>query len=205
MADTMLHDYCKILAVSDSKGAIYAESGFDIDSLWQEKQRSRQIKAVYCNGSVCETVEHSVITNESLLELDIDILIPAALEGVITKHNAKNINAKAIVEIANGPILFEADNILFKKDIKVVPDVLANAGGVSVSYFEWVQNLSGQSWSLDDVHQKLKDKMTLAFSEAWELAEQRQCSLREAAYINALNKISAATNALGTQQYFNQQ
>ncbi len=195
---------CKIIAVSDSKGAIYAESGFDVDSLWEEKQRSRQIKAVYCNGSVCETVEHSVITNETLLELEVDILIPAALEGVITKDNANNIKAKAIIEIANGPILFEADNIIFNKGIKVVPDVLANAGGVSVSYFEWVQNLSGQTWDLEDIHLKLKDKMIFAFSEAWDLAQQRQCSLREAAYINALHKISAATNALGTQQYFNQ-
>jgi glutamate dehydrogenase (NADP+) len=196
---------CKIVAVSDSQGGIYAKSGFDIDSLWQEKQRSRQVRAVYCDGSVCEMIDHTKITNEALLELDVDILIPAALEGVITKHNAKKIKAKAIVEIANGPILFEADNIIFKKGIKVVPDVLANAGGVTVSYFEWVQNLSGQTWSLEDIHQKLKDKMTMAFSQAWDLAEQQDYSLREAAYINALHRISAATSALGTQQYFNQQ
>jgi len=195
---------CKIVAVSDSQGGIYAESGFDIDSLWQEKQRSRQMRAVYCDGSVCEMIEHTTISNADLLELDVDILIPAALEGVITKHNATNIKAKAIVEIANGPILFEADKIIFNKGIKVVPDVLANAGGVTVSYFEWVQNLSGQIWSLEDIHQRLKDKMTLAFSQAWDLAEQGNYSLREAAYINALHKISGATNALGTQQYFNQ-
>jgi glutamate dehydrogenase (NADP+) len=196
---------CKIVAISDSKGGIYAKSGFDIDSLWQEKQRSRQMRAVYCDGAVCEMIEHSSITNAALLELDVDILIPAALEGVITKQNAHNIKAKAIVEIANGPILFEADTILFNKGIKVVPDVLANAGGVTVSYFEWVQNLSGQTWPLEEINQKLKDKMTSAFSQAWDLAEQQNYSLRQAAYINALHRISAATSALGTQHYFNQQ
>ncbi|MCL4123522.1 UNVERIFIED_CONTAM: hypothetical protein GTU68_054354 [Idotea baltica] len=183
---------CKIVAVSDSQGAIYSKTGFDVESLWQEKQRSRQVRAV----------DHQAISNEALLELDVDILIPAALEGVITKHNAHNIKAKAIVEIANGPILFEADDILFKKDIKIIPDVLANAGGVTVSYFEWVQNRSGQQWALDDIHQQLKHKMVTAFSEAWQLAERDDISLREATYINALNRISIATSKLGTEQYF---
>lgn len=193
---------CKIVAISDSQGAIYSEKGFDIESLWQEKQRSRQIRAVYCNGSVCEVIDHQIISNADLLELDVDILVPAALEGVITQHNADQIKAKAIVEIANGPILFEADQILFDKGIKVVPDVLANAGGVTVSYFEWVQNRSGQKWPLSVVHQQLKDKMITAFSDAWTLAEQNNYSLREATYINALNRISNATSKLGTEQYF---
>jgi len=195
---------CKIVAVSDSQGGIYAEEGFHIDSLWQEKQRSRQVRAVYCDGSVCELINHQPITNAELLELDVDILIPAALEGVITKDNAHQIKAKAVVEIANGPILFEADDILASKGIKVIPDVLANAGGVTVSYFEWIQNRSGQHWSLDDVHQKLKDKMIDAFSQVWTLAEQKDYSLREAAYINALNRISTATSKLGTHHYFKQ-
>lgn len=193
---------CKIVAVSDSQGGIYSEKGFDVDSLWQEKQTTKTVRGVYCNGSVCEIVEHDTISNEDLLELDVDILIPAALEGVITKDNADNIKAKAIVEIANGPILFEADALLFDKGIKVVPDVLANAGGVTVSYFEWVQNRSGHRWLLDDIHQKLKDKMTTAFEQSWQLAEQDNISLREATYINALNKISQALSSLGTQRYF---
>ena len=195
---------CKIVAVSDSKGGIYSTTGFHIDSLWQEKQRSRQIRAVYCDGSVCEIINHTPITNAELLELDVDILIPAALEGVITKDNVNNIKAKAIVEIANGPILFEADEVLFKKNIKVIPDVLANTGGVTVSYFEWVQNRSGQQWSLEDIHQKLKDKMVSAFSQTWTLAEENNYSLREATYINALNSISDATSQLGTHQDFKQ-
>ena len=195
---------CKIVAVSDSKGGIYSTTGFHIDSLWQEKQRSRQIRAVYCDGSLCEIINHTLITNAELLELDVDILIPAALEGVITKDNVNNIKAKAIVEIANGPILFEADEVLFKKNIKVIPDVLANTGGVTVSYFEWVQNRSGQQWSLEDIHQKLKDKMVSAFSQTWTLAEENNYSLREATYINALNSISDATSQLGTHQDFKQ-
>ncbi|MFT7235620.1 MAG: glutamate dehydrogenase (NADP+) [Methylophagaceae bacterium] len=193
---------CKIVAVSDSKGGIYSKAGFHVDSLWQEKQKSRHMRAVYCDGSVCELINHTPITNQELLELDVDILVPAALEGVITKKNAKKIKAKAIVEIANGPILFEADEILFKKGIKIIPDVLANAGGVTVSYFEWVQNRSGQQWDLEDIHQKLKDKMVTAFSQAWEKAEQNNLSLREATYINALNRISKATSKLGTHNDF---
>jgi len=194
---------CKIVAVSDSQGAIYAEKGFDIDSLWQEKQRSKQVKAVYCSESVCEIIEHSAISHEQLLALDVDLLIPAALEGVINKHNATNIRAKAIIEIANGPILSEADTILHDKGIKVVPDVLANAGGVTVSYFEWVQNRSGQIWTLDEVQHKLKEKMTTAFEIIWQRAEKEQRTLRESAYITALRHISSAIEAHGTRQYFN--
>jgi len=193
---------CKIVAVSDSKGGIYSKTGFDIESLWQEKQKHKQIKAVYCNDSVCEIIEHQTISNQELLELDVDILIPAALEGVITKNNAANIKAKAIIEIANGPILSEADKILTDNGIKVVPDVLANAGGVTVSYFEWVQNRGGQYWSLEVVQEKLKEKMIIAFDEVWNLAEEEQRSLREAAYIKALRKISAAVEAHGTHHYF---
>jgi len=195
---------CKIVAVSDSKGGIYAKDGFDIESLWQEKQQSKQIKGVYCDDSVCGVIEHHTISNEELLELEVDILIPAALEGVISQDNAQNIKAKAIIEIANGPILAEADKIIHDKGIRVVPDVLANAGGVTVSYFEWVQNRSGQLWTLDEVQQKLKDKMTLAFEEVWSLAENEQRSLREAAYVKALRKISAAVEAHGTHHYFHQ-
>lgn len=202
VARLLQHAGCKIVAISDSQGGIYSPSGFDIDSLWQEKQRSRQIRGVYCDGSVCEMVEHDSISNDELLTLDVDILIPAALEGVITLDNAEKIQAKAIIEIANGPILSEADIVLINKGIKVVPDVLANAGGVTVSYFEWVQNRSGQIWSLEDIHQKLKDKMTEAFLDIWQLADEEGQSLREAAYIKALRRISSAISAHGTKQYF---
>lgn len=194
---------CKVVAVSDSQGGIYSEAGFDIKSLWQGKQQSKQIKGIYCKDSVCEIIEHKTISNDELLTLDVDILIPAALEGVITKDNANNIKAKVIIEIANGPILSEADEILNHKGIKVVPDVLANTGGVTVSYFEWVQNRTGQAWTLEDIHQKLKEKMISAFEAVWELAEKEGYTLREAAYVKALRKISSAVEAHGTRDYFN--
>ncbi|NOQ94342.1 MAG: glutamate dehydrogenase [Methylophaga sp.] len=194
---------CKIVAISDSQGGIYSEDGFDIESLWQGKQQSKQVKGVYCHGSVCEIVKHERISNEELLTLDVDILIPAALEGVITKNNANKVRAKAIIEIANGPILSEADDIINNKGIKVVPDVLANAGGVTVSYFEWVQNRSGQAWTIEKVHTQLKERMTAAFEKVWDLAEKEQRTLRESAYVQALRRISSAVEAHGTRDYFN--
>lgn len=195
---------CKIVAISDSKGGIYSDVGFDVESLWQEKQSTRQVRAVYCSDSVCEVIDHTKITNEELLELDVDILIPAALEGVINKQNANRIKAKAIVEIANGPVLSDADKMLNDKGIQIIPDVLANAGGVTVSYFEWVQNRSGQPWQLDDVHQQLKDKITNAFHTIWQLSEQEGYSLRNAAYITAIRRVGAAISAHGTKQFFSE-
>ena len=192
----------KIVAISDSKGAIYSPSGFDVESIHEEKQRSRRVRAVYCQQSVCELVEHDAISNEELLELDVDILIPSALEGVITEDNAANIKARYIVEVANGPILSEADAILADKGIEIVPDVLANAGGVTVSYFEWVQNMQGFSWTLDEVHTRLTAIMTKSFNEVWDLAEERGLSLRSAAYAGAICRIGEALEAHGTRDYF---
>jgi len=192
----------KIVALSDSKGAIYSPKGFDVASIHEEKQRTRVVRAVYCEQSVCEIVEHDSITNEELLELDVDILIPAALEGVITESNAGAIKAKYIIEVANGPILSNADPIIEEKGIEVIPDVLANAGGVTVSYFEWVQNLQGFSWTLDEVHTRLQEIMSTAFSEIWDLAEVRKFSLRSAAYAVAIRRIGEAVEAHGTRDYF---
>jgi len=192
----------KVVAISDSKGAIYSSNGFDVASIQEEKQRTRRVRAVYCQQSVCELVEHESICNEELLELDVDILIPAALEGVITEKNAASINARYIVEVANGPILKDADPILEKNGIEIVPDVLANAGGVTVSYFEWVQNMQGYSWTLDEVHTRLTAIMTNAFNEVWDLAEERQLSLRSAAYAGAIRRIGEALDAHGTRDYF---
>ena len=192
----------KVVAISDSKGAIYSSNGFDVDSIQEEKQRTRRVRAVYCHQSVCELVEHESISNEELLELDVDILIPAALESVITEKNAASINARYIVEVANGPIRKAADPILEKNGIEVVPDVLANAGGVTVSYFEWVQNMQGYSWTLDEVHTRLTAIMTNAFNEVWDLAEERKLSLRSAAYAGAIRRIGEAVDAHGTRDYF---
>ena len=192
----------KIVAISDSKGGIYSPKGFDVASIHEEKQRTRVVRAVYCEQSVCEVVDHDSITNEDLLELDVDILIPAALEGVITEKNAHAVKAKYIVEVANGPILSDADPIIENNGIEVIPDVLANAGGVTVSYFEWVQNQQGYSWTLEEVHSRLEEIMTEAFNRVWDLAEVRAFSLRSAAYAVAIRRIGEAVEAHGTRDYF---
>ncbi len=192
----------KIVAVSDSKGAIYKKDGLDPESVHKLKQQSRELKAAYCKDSVCEIVEHDTMTNEELLELDVDVLAPAALENVITKDNAKNIKAKAIVELANGPTSPEADEILFEKGIDVVPDILANAGGVTVSYFEWVQNRAGYYWEEADVHDKLKIIIDKAAKEVMDLKDEHNTNLRTCAYIAALRRINEAVKAKGTRQNF---
>ena len=195
-------DGYKIVAISDSQGGIFSEQGFDIESLWAEKQASRKVRAVYCEQSVCQLVEHREITNEELLALDVDLLIPAALEGVITATNVASIRAKTIVEVANGPIETEAESVLDAKGVTIVPDVLTNAGGVTVSYFEWVQNRSGFPWSLEQVRERLEQYMQQAFERVWQLAEQQSISLRSAAYTSALQRISQATRSHGTREYF---
>ncbi|WP_440053425.1 Glu/Leu/Phe/Val family dehydrogenase [Pseudoalteromonas sp. T1lg65] len=196
------HAGYKVVAVSDSKGGIYSKQGLDIESIYQEKQTSKALKAVYCDGSVCETVEHKVITNQDLLELDVDILIPAALSNVIDENNADKVNARYIVEIANGPISSNADSILAEKNVYVVPDILANAGGVIVSYFEWCQNRQGEKWSLEKVQEKLACYMTNAFDTAWLTTQKHKIPLREAVYKQALLRIESAIEAHGTQNYF---
>jgi len=151
----------RVVAVSDSQGGIYAAQGLDIPSIRRYKMSSRSLQAVYCESSVCNIVEHEVISNADLLTLDVDVLIPAALEKQITVENAEKIKAKYIFEVANGPITSEADTILDKKGIQVFPDILVNAGGVTVSYFEWVQNRSGLYWTNEEVNQNLKERITV--------------------------------------------
>lgn len=200
----LLHDAgYKIVAISDSKGGIYSPEGFDVESIYEEKQRSRVIRAVYCDQSVCEIVAHDGISNEDLLSLDVDILIPAALEGMINQNNAVSIKAKYIVEVANGPILSGADPIIEENGILVVPDVLANAGGVTVSYFEWVQNRQGLKWTLKEVHDRLEKIIVDAFNTVWNLSQERKLSMRNAAYAVAIGRIGEAVEAHGTRDYFN--
>ncbi len=199
----LLHaDGYRVVAVSDSRGGIYKADGFDVPSLMHVKNESRRLKAVYCEGSVCETVEAETITNEDLLELDVDLLIPAALENQITSENAERIQAPVIVEVANGPISSDADQILNKKGKRVVPDILANAGGVTVSYFEWVQNKGGYYWTEDDVHNRLHEIMTREFHSVYDLMEQKGIDMRTAAYALALHRIGEAIASQGTVRYF---
>lgn len=200
----LLHDDgYKIVAVSDSKGGIHRPEGFDLPSIIQTKNQSRQLKAVYCEGSVCQEVDARAISNEELLELEVDLLIPAALGDVITADNASRIAADVIVEVANGPLTSEADQIIAERDgTLVLPDILANAGGVTVSYFEWVQNREGFYWDEDEVHRRLEGIMTQSFHEVYDTMEREQIDMRTAAYVVALRRIGEAVEAGGTQRYF---
>jgi glutamate dehydrogenase (NADP+) len=191
-----------VVAVSDSKGGIYSEDGFDVESLFQNKQRTRVLSAVYCTGSVCEGVEHQSITNQELLELDVELLVPAALEGVIDADNADRIRAPLIAEVANGPVTGDVDEALHARGCIVLPDVLVNAGGVTTSYFEWVQNRQGYAWSLEEVRERLERSMLAAFDRIWEVHESEEVSLRDAAYRVALRRIASAIETQGTREYF---
>jgi len=192
----------KIVAVSDSKGGIYAPQGLDIASVTKHKNQSREMKAVYCQDTVCSIVEHQVISNQELLALDVDILIPAALENQITQGNAQDIKAKYIFEVANGPVNSDADKILASKGTYVFPDILVNAGGVTVSYFEWVQNRSGWYWTLSEVNQRLRDKMQLETEQVWQISQDLNINIRTAAYVHALRRLGTALDAKGTRNYF---
>lgn len=202
LANLLFNAGYKVVAVSDSKGAIFLEGGLDIPSVKQFKESTRDLKAVYCEGSVCSIVDHETLTNEELLELNVDVLIPAALENQITAENADKIKAELIIEVANGPVSPDADEILDSKGIRVVPDILANAGGVTVSYFEWVQNRKGYYWTEERVNSLLKEKMVAETNSVWDVSEDKSISMRTAAYVHALNRLEDAISSLGTREYY---
>lgn len=177
-----------VVAVSDSKGGIYNEKGLDWKAVLEHKKKT---------GSVTGFKGAKEITNEGLLELNVDVLIPAALENVITEKNAGRIKAKIILELANGPTTPEADKILHRNKIFVIPDFLANAGGVTVSYFEWVQNLYGYYWTEKEVHEKLEAKMVKAFRDVIEMAEKYKVDNRTAAYMVSVNRVAEAMKLRG--------
>lgn len=177
----------KIVALSDSKGAIYNKKGLDFQKVLELKQKTDQIQESATLGE-----DYKKITNEELLELPVDILIPAALENVITTNNADKIKAKIIVEAANGPTQSQADEILQKNNITIVPDILSNAGGVTVSFFEWLQNKQDQSWSLEEVRNKLKQKMQQEFQNVLNTSNEYKTDIRTAAYILALKRLDMA-------------
>jgi glutamate dehydrogenase/leucine dehydrogenase len=178
----------KIVAVSDSRGGIYKPDGFNPEKVMEHKKKT---------GSVVGFPGTKKITNEEILELDVDILIPAALENQILAENAPRIKAKIIGEGANGPTTPEADNILYKKGVFVVPDILANAGGVTVSYMEWVQNLTREAWTEEEVNSKLEIRMVDAFDAVYKIYQREKVHMRTAAYIVALNRIAEAVEARG--------
>lgn len=178
---------CKVVAVSDSKGAIYDPNGLDMKRLGEAKNK----------GTVMNYGEEYAISASELLELDVDVLIPAALENVITSANASRVKARIIAEAANGPTTPEADEILFEKGILVIPDILANAGGVTVSYFEWVQNLMNYYWTEREVNTKLEEKMVTSYKAVRKLAKEYKTDLRTAAYMISIQRISDAMKARG--------
>ncbi len=179
---------CKIIAASDSGGAISRPSGLDSTELLEQKDST---------GSVSGFADCDVITNEELLETSCDILVPAALEQQITGNNASRINAKIIVEGANGPTTPEADKILTDKGTVIIPDILANAGGVVVSYFEWVQNLQRFFWEKDVVDNSLDSILTRSFNEVFSTSQQYKVDMRTAAMVNAIDRVATATNIRG--------
>jgi len=179
---------CKVVAVSDTRGGIYNESGLEPSSVLRHKQEQ---------GSVVGFPRAQFIGVHDVLEVPCDILIPAATEGVITAANADRVLARIIAEAANGPTTPEADVILFKKDIVVIPDILANAGGVTVSYFEWVQDIQSFFWGVEEITQKLEVIMNRSFAAVAEKADQYDCNLRLAANMLAIARVAEATQIRG--------
>jgi glutamate dehydrogenase/leucine dehydrogenase len=170
----------KLVAVSDSRGGVHSEKGFDPKEVLVFKEKT---------GTVVGFPGTRKITNEELLELEVDVLAPCALESVITEKNAPRIKAKILGEGANGPTTPEADDILFKRGVLVIPDILGNGGGVTVSYFEWVQNLQEFFWDKQEVDRKLEEIMVRAFTAVWEMHNERKIDMRQAAYLVAINRV----------------
>jgi len=185
----ILYDWgYKIVAISDSKNAYYQKEGLDIPKIIASQRGLRKLSIV----------DAKKISNKKLLELDVDVLIPAAISNQITKENAQKVRAKVILEMANAPITREADSILYAKKVTVIPDILANSGGVIVSYFEWSQNLASEHWSKEEVNNKLKEKITAAFDAVFSRCKSSHCDLRTSSYINAIVRILEAERLRGT-------
>ena len=183
-AAKFLHEYgCKIIGVSDINGGLYEPGGFDVDELFDYNYEHRTIDG-YQQGKK--------ITNEELLALECDFLIPAALGSAINEQNVDSLNCKIIIEAANGPVTGEAADKLWKKKIAIIPDILTNAGGVTVSYFEWVQNLQQFKWPESEINEKLEQKMVNAFNEVYAVKENKKIPMRIASFMVAIDRVSTA-------------
>tara|TARA_B110000116_G_scaffold258611_1_gene259922 strand:+ start:561 stop:1793 length:1233 start_codon:yes stop_codon:yes gene_type:complete len=185
-AAKFLHEYgCKIIGVSDISGGLYNPEGFDLDALFDYNYNKRTIEG-YQQGKK--------ITNDELLALECDFLIPAALGSAINDKNVDTLNCKIIIEAANGPVTGEAADKLWKKKIPIIPDILTNAGGVTVSYFEWVQNLQQFKWPEKEINEKLEQKMVSAFNEVFSIKETKKVPMRIASFMVAIDRVSTAYN-----------
>jgi glutamate dehydrogenase (NAD(P)+) len=181
-------DGARVVAISDSAGGVHDENGIDVEAAIAHKRET---------GSLGGLRGTQPISNDDLLLLDCDVLAPCALEQVVTESNADRIKAKIIVEGANGPLTPAADEILEQNGVLILPDILANAGGVIVSYFEWVQGLQEYFWKEDEVNAKLNDIVTRAFNETWTMYEDRKTSMRLASYGLAVQRVAEATITRG--------
>jgi glutamate dehydrogenase (NAD(P)+) len=177
-----------ICAVSDSSGAVYARDGLDVEEVARHKQQT---------GSVRGFPGAEDVDGSAVIEAPVDILIPAALENQITAENARRVQAKLILEAANGPVTPDADDVLSGRGVTVVPDVVANAGGVTVSYFEWVQDLQAFFWDEGEINARLEKIITRAFAETWNMAREHDVTLRSGAYFLAIQRVAEATTDRG--------
>jgi glutamate dehydrogenase (NAD(P)+) len=183
-AAQLLHDAgCRVVAVSDVDGGLYRERGLDPEAINRHKHEA---------GTVAGFPGADAITNEELLEIGCDVLVPAAIEGVITVKNADQVRAKIVCEAANGPVTFEGDKVLNDKGIFVIPDILANSGGVTVSYFEWVQDIQAYFWSEEDVNDRLRQIMEKSFDEVYALAQSKGLTMRQAAHWIGVGRVAEA-------------
>ena len=187
-AQLLSKEGCRIVAISDKTGGYYNEKGIDIDGALAHVRKAKHLEGF---------AGATPITNEELLTLDVDVLVPAALENVITSKNAAKVRAKIICEGANGPTTANADNILEEKGIFVIPDILANAGGVTVSYFEWVQDRGGYFWTEDVVNQRLTEIMCRSFSDVLKLSQQHKVNMRTASYMLAISRVATVHRLRG--------
>lgn len=186
-----------IISISDSQGAITLskedlKKQLDVKAVYECKGQKGSLAGCYCIGGVCDASDQAQISNQELLEQDVDILVPAALENVIHPGNMKNIKAKIIIEMANGPVTQEAHEYLTKNGVLIIPDILANAGGVVVSYLEWVQGKQGYWWSENEVNEKLETIMVSAFERVWSHAKKQEISMKQSAFQTALMRIATS-------------
>lgn len=187
LAKFMHESGAKVIGISDVYGALYDPDGLNIDYLLSRRDRFGTVTTLF----------DGTITNQELLEMDCDILVPAAISNQITAGNAHNIKASIVVEAANGPTTLEAAQILLERDILIVPDVLAGSGGVTVSYFEWVQNKQGYYWTEAEVAEKLQEKLEYSFNQVYDLAQHRNVDMRLAAYMVGIRKMAEAARIRG--------
>ncbi|MGE0152067.1 MAG: Glu/Leu/Phe/Val dehydrogenase [Reyranellaceae bacterium] len=196
IARLLAADGHKIVAVSDSAGAVQSAAGLHVDMLIDAKNSGRPVASTIGQGG------HEFLSADELVGVECDLLVPAALENMIDAGNARTVKAKLVLELANGPVTPEADSILADNGVVVLPDILANAGGVTVSYFEWVQNRQGYYWTVEEIHERLRSIMEREGRAIWNVARQKGITMRIAAYVHALGRLAEAIEAHGTQSFF---